>query len=96
MKKLVDEAQKLIEINDSFGANNVTNNQNKNSSAADTKKKKDGSKKGVKDKLSNLMSGAKEDLAPHQIAGVVDLEYPPTDVKTNEWYQWFCEIQIKL
>jgi len=50
----------------------------------------------MKDKLSNLMSGAKEDLAPHQIAGVVDLEYPPTDVKTNEWYQWFCEIQNKL
>ena len=95
MKKLVDEAQKLIEINDSFGASNVANNEKK--SAAEKKKKQETGKKGnLKDKLGSLMTSGKEDLDPHQIAGVTDLEIPPTDVKTNEWYQWFCEIQIKL
>ena len=30
------------------------------------------------------------------VAAGVDLSNPSSDIKTNEWYQWFCEIQVKL
>ena len=32
---------------------------------------------------------------PKLVAGK-DLQDPNIDVKTNEWYSWYCEIQTKL
>ena len=40
----------------------------------------------MKDKLGSLMTHGKEEEYPHQAANVTDLDIPPPDIKTNEWY----------
>ena len=37
------------------------------------------------------MLGHKEEIYPHQI-DKVDLSNPSPEVKTREWYEWFCKI----
>ena len=90
MEKLVEEAQRLLEVNDSFGGQNMAHTT-KPTTGEKKKKETAGSKKS-KDKLGNQ---EREEMLPHQLANV-DLQNPSTNVKTNEWYQWFCEIQMKL
>lgn len=84
MEKLVEEAQRLLEVNDSFGGQHMANT----TKTQGEKKKKAETGKKAKEKLGNQ---DKEEMLPHQLANV-DLQNPSTNVKTNEWYQWFCEI----
>ena len=60
---------------------------------SDKKKGKGGfdlSKKGTLNAALGL-SGQKEEIYPHQM-DKVDLSNPSPEVKTREWYEWFCKI----
>ena len=59
----------------------------------DLKGKKGKSDTGKKGALNAMLGlGPKEEIYPHQV-DKVDLANPSPEVKTREWYEWFCKIQ---